>query len=80
MGDAGVPAQTRRQSKVVLDAILTAAFNDQVTLLHTGKSVKRPTVAKKTKRIITSEQYDPLPRRDQEVRPPWRAHAVARAD
>lgn len=58
MGETGVPAQTRRQSKVVLDAILTTAFNDQVTLLHAGKGVKRPTVAKKTKRIITSEQFD----------------------
>jgi integrase len=58
MGEAGVPAQTRRQSKVVLDAILTTAFNDQVTLLHAGKGVKRPTIAKKTKRIITSEQFD----------------------
>ena len=60
MAKAGVSAQTRRNAKVALDAILTTAFNDQVTFLHAGKGVKRPPVAKKTKRIISAEQYDRL--------------------
>ncbi|MFD0636427.1 tyrosine-type recombinase/integrase [Catenulispora yoronensis] len=53
-----VPAQTRRHAKAVLDAIFTTAFNDQVTRLHAGRGVKRPTVAKKTKQILTAAQYD----------------------
>jgi integrase len=53
-----VPAQTRRHAKAVMDAILTTAFNDQVTHLHAGKGVKRPTVAKKTKQILTAAQFD----------------------
>ncbi|ACU77731.1 integrase family protein [Catenulispora acidiphila DSM 44928] len=60
MAGAGVSAQSRRNAKVAMDAILTTAFNDQVTFLHAGQGVKRPTVAKKTKRIITAEQYDKL--------------------
>jgi Phage integrase, N-terminal SAM-like domain len=38
-----VPVQTRQQAKVVLDAILTTAFN---MFLHAGKGVKHPKVAK----------------------------------
>lgn len=44
--------------KVVLDAIFTTAFNDQIVAIHPGKGVKTPTVAQKTRRIITSEQFD----------------------
>ncbi|WP_433361032.1 tyrosine-type recombinase/integrase [Dactylosporangium sp. CA-152071] len=49
---------TIRQCKVIFDAIFTTAFNDQITFLHPGKGVKTPPVAKKTRRIITTEQFD----------------------
>ncbi len=49
---------TIKKCKVVLDAILTTALNDQVTMLHAGKGVKTPPVATKPRRIITAEQYD----------------------
>ena len=48
---------TIRQRKVIVDAILTAALNDQVTVLHAGKGVKTPPVAK---RIITAAQFDAI--------------------
>ena len=51
---------TIREVKVVLDAILTTAMNDQVVLLHAGRGVKTPPVARKPKVIITVEQYDRL--------------------
>jgi integrase len=51
---------TIRQCKVIVDAILTAALNDQVTVLHAGKGVKTPPVAKKAKRIITAAQFDTI--------------------
>ena len=60
MEAAGVKPHARRNAKVAMDAILTTAFNDQVTFLHAGQGVKRPTVAKKTKRIISADQYDRL--------------------
>jgi integrase len=49
-----------KQAKVVLDAILTTAFNDQITFLHAGKGVKTPAVAKKPLTIVTVEQFDAL--------------------
>jgi integrase len=49
---------TIREAKVVLNAIFTTALNDQVTLLHPGKGVRTPPVAKKPRRIITVEQYE----------------------
>lgn len=54
----GARPPTIREAKVVLDAILTTALNDQVVLLHAGRGVKTPPVARKPKRIITVEQYD----------------------
>lgn len=48
---------TIREAKVVLDAILTAAFNDLVIATHPGRGVKTPPVPKKPRRIITAEQY-----------------------
>jgi integrase len=51
---------TIREAKVVLDAVFTTALNDQVTVLHPGKGVKTPPVARKPKKIITSEQFDEL--------------------
>jgi integrase len=56
----GARPPTIREAKVVLDAILTTALNDQVTFLHAGRGVKTPPVAKKPRRIITAEQYDAL--------------------
>ena len=43
--------------KVVLDAIFTTAFNDQVVFIHPGKGVKTPPVATQPRRIITAVQY-----------------------
>lgn len=54
----GVGVQSIRSCKVVLDAILTTALNDQVVYLHAGKGVKTPPIAKKPKRIVTTEQYE----------------------
>jgi integrase len=51
---------TIRQCKVILDAIFTTAVNDQITVLHAGKGVKTPPVARKVKRIITAAQYDKI--------------------
>jgi integrase len=56
----GVRPPSVREAKVVLDAILTTALNDQVVLLHAGRGVKTPPVARKTKRIITVEQYNAI--------------------
>ncbi len=51
---------TIRQCKVIVDAILTTALNDRITVLHAGKGVKTPPVAKKAKRIITAAQFDAI--------------------
>ncbi len=54
----GARPPTVREAKVVLDAILTTALNDQVVLIHAGRGVKTPPVARRTRRVITAEQYD----------------------
>ena len=54
----GARPPTVREAKVVLDAVLTTALNDQVVAIHAGRGVKTPPVARKPKRIITVEQYD----------------------
>ncbi|MGQ0631652.1 MAG: tyrosine-type recombinase/integrase [Sporichthyaceae bacterium] len=54
----GARPPTVREAKVVLDAILTTALNDQVVMLHAGRGVKTPPVARKPRRIITVEQYN----------------------
>jgi integrase len=56
----GARPPTIREAKVVLDAILTTALNDQVVWLHAGRGVKTPPVARKARRIITVEQYDAI--------------------
>jgi integrase len=56
----GARPPTIRAAKVVLDAILTTALNDQVTFLHAGRGVKTPPVPKKPKRIVTTEQFDAI--------------------
>ncbi len=53
----GVHPPTIVKCKVVLDAIFTTAFNDQVVFLHPGKGVKTPPVATQPRRIITVAQY-----------------------
>lgn len=49
---------TIQKCKVILDAILTTALNDQITFLHAGKGVKTPPVATRPRRIITAEQFE----------------------
>lgn len=56
----GVRPPSVREAKVVLDAILTTALNDQVVLLHAGRGVKTPPVARKPRRIVTVDQYDAI--------------------
>ncbi len=58
--DYGARPPTIREAKVVLDAILSTALNDQVVWLHAGRGVKTPPVARKPRRIITVEQYDAI--------------------
>ncbi|HCT75225.1 MAG TPA: integrase [Micromonosporaceae bacterium] len=58
MQASGTGAPMIKQCKVVLDAILTTALNDQITFLHAGKGVKTPPVVKKPKRIITAQQFE----------------------
>jgi integrase len=48
---------TIREAKVVLDAILTTALNEQVTVLHAGRGVKTPPVVKKPRGIFTAHEY-----------------------
>ncbi|WP_019873299.1 tyrosine-type recombinase/integrase [Sporichthya polymorpha] len=56
----GARPPTVREAKVVLDAILTTALNDRVVLIHAGRGVKTPPVARKLRRIITVEQYNAI--------------------
>lgn len=53
----GVTPVTIKSIKIVLSAIFTTAFNDQVTFVHPCKGVKTPTVARKPPVIITPEQF-----------------------
>jgi hypothetical protein len=50
--DREVGAPTTKQCKVILNAVLTTAFNDQITVLHAGKGVATPAAAKKQKVIV----------------------------
>jgi integrase len=56
----GVTPATIRHTKIVLSAIFSTAFNDQVTMLHPCKGVKTPTVPVKAFRILTPEQFERL--------------------
>lgn len=60
MSERGAKPPTIRVCKSILDAVLTTAFNDQITVLHAGKGVKTPPVARKPRKIITAEQFDTL--------------------
>jgi integrase len=55
---SGVTPVTIKSIKIVLSAIFTTAFNDQVTFIHPCKGVKTPTVARKPPVIITPEQFN----------------------
>lgn len=55
---SGVTPVTIKSIKIVLSAIFTTAFNDQVTFIHPCKGVKAPTVARKPFMIITPEQFN----------------------
>lgn len=56
----GARPPTIRKCKVILDAILTTALNDQVIFLHAGKGVRTPPVATRPRKIVTVEQFDRL--------------------
>jgi integrase len=49
---------TIQKAKIVLDAILTTALNEQVTFFHAGRGVRTPPGATKPRRIVTAEQYE----------------------
>ncbi|MGH3696685.1 MAG: tyrosine-type recombinase/integrase [Pseudonocardiaceae bacterium] len=55
---SGVTPVTIKSIKIVLSAVFTTAFNDQVTFIHPCKGVKSPTVARKPTVIITPEQFN----------------------
>jgi site-specific recombinase XerD len=54
----GVSPATLSKLRVILSAIFTTAFNDQVTFLHPCKGVKTPTVPVRARTIVTPEQFD----------------------
>lgn len=57
---AAVKASTIKACLSVMSAIFTTALNDQLVSLHPCKGVKGPTIASKTRRIITPEQFDKI--------------------
>ncbi len=56
----GVHPPTIRVTKAVLDAILTTALNERVTVFHAGRGVRTPPVARKPRRIISAEHYEKI--------------------
>jgi integrase len=58
----GVRPGMIRTAKVVLDAVMTTALNDQITHIHAGKGVRTPPVAKKSLRVITAADYEAIHR------------------
>jgi integrase len=56
----GVRPPTIRYCMTILSAIFTTALNDQVTFLHPCKGVRTPPVARKSRRIITPEQFEAI--------------------
>ena len=55
-----VPLHSIRKAKVVVDAIFKTALNELVVGLHPGHGVECPATAKKTKLIVTPEQFDAI--------------------
>jgi len=60
MKDRGVKPVTIRYNKIILSAIFSTAFNDQVIFINPARGVKTPPVPKKPRTIITPEQFDIL--------------------
>ncbi|MEV4840967.1 tyrosine-type recombinase/integrase [Nonomuraea sp. NPDC049486] len=60
MKKADIKPVTLRYNKIILSAIFSTAFDDQVIFIHPSKGVKTPTVPKKPRTIITPEQFDML--------------------
>jgi integrase len=60
LGDEGVSPESVRYAKIVLSAIMTTAFDDQIIPFHPCRGVRTPAVPKTPRRIITSEQFDTL--------------------
>ena len=58
--NAGVSPTVIRYCLAILSAIFTTAFNDQITTLHPCRGVKTPPVPKKTRAIITPDQFDEI--------------------
>jgi integrase len=58
MAAAGASPTTIQANKTILSAIFTTALNDQVIYLHPSKGVKTPTIAKKTRVIVTPDQFE----------------------
>jgi integrase len=58
----GTKASTIKYCLSILSAIFTTALNDQLVGMHPCKGVKGPTIASKTRRIVTSEQFDAIQR------------------
>jgi site-specific recombinase XerD len=59
----GVKPGTIKYCLSVMSAIFTTALNDQLTAQHPCTGVKAPTVASKTRRIVTPDQFDVIHRR-----------------
>jgi integrase len=57
---AGASPTVIRQCHTILSAVLTTAFDDQITRLHPCRGVKTPPVPKKLRTIITPDQFDEL--------------------
>ncbi|WP_433185627.1 tyrosine-type recombinase/integrase [Actinoallomurus sp. CA-150999] len=56
----GVTPVTIRYYKIILSAIFTTAFDDQVTFLNPCRGVRTPPVARKPLQIVTPEQFDEI--------------------
>jgi hypothetical protein len=69
----GVRPPTIRTAKVVLDAVMTTALNDQIAYFHAGKGVRTPPVAKKSLRVITAADYEAIYRAFRTTRCAWTA-------
>jgi integrase len=58
--ERGVTPVTIRYNKIILSAIFTTAFDDQVTFLNPCRGVRTPPVPRKPLQIITPEQFDEI--------------------
>lgn len=56
--EGGTTPSTIKYCLSIMSAIFTTALNDQLVGLHPTKGVRPPTIASKTRRIITPEQFE----------------------